>query len=124
MTDLNQLVEVGARAIAPRRWEVMDSYLEQTKRKYAGQNVGWPTDQFKDKESMAQFRAGLLAILPLLADDLAGLVDEYIKENDDLMRRTLNRNVGEMASIKCGAANQIAQAIRTRIAAIIEGEGK
>ena len=75
---LDQLVEAGARAIAPRRWEVMDSYLEQTKRKYAGPNVGWPADQFKDKESMAQFRAGLLTILPLLANDLAGVAAKVI----------------------------------------------
>lgn len=81
---LDQLVEAGARAIAPRRWEVMDAYLEQTKRKYAGQHVGWPADQFKDKESMAQFRAAILAILPLLADDLAGVVDaQQIEEPDD-----------------------------------------
>lgn len=119
-SDLDRLVEAGARAIAPSRWEVMDSYLEQAKRKYAGQHVGWPADQFKDKESMAQFRAGLLAILPLLADDLAGVVETFRKENDDLMRRTLNRNVGEMASIKCSAANQIAQAIRTRLTALGE----
>lgn len=110
MTDLNQLVEVGARVIAPRRWEVMDGYLEQTKRKYAGQHVGWPADQFKDKESMAQFRAALLAILPLLADDLArvavGIGEQYGED--------------ETGWFEC--SETIAHAIRTRIAAIIEGE--
>lgn len=57
------LVEAIARIIAPSRWRVMDSCLEQAKRKYAGQNVGWPADQFQDKESMVKARA----ILPLIA---------------------------------------------------------
>ena len=127
MTDINQLVEVGARAIAPRRWEVMDSYLEQNKRKYAGQNVGWPTDQFKDKESMAQFRAGLLAILPLLADDLAGLAEAHSKARynarDNAKARKANQEARDNESMAIEGIH-IAQAIRTRIAAIIEGEGK
>lgn len=118
MTDLNQLVEVGARAIAPRRWEVMDSYLEQTKRKYAGQNVGWPADQFKDKESMAQFRAALLAILPLLADDLAGVAKTGWVSADYAV-------VGIADADQCmKLCEHIESEIRTRIAAIIEGEGK
>lgn len=132
MTDINQLVEVGARAIAPRRWEVMDSYLEQNKRKYAGQNVGWPTDQFKDKESMAQFRAGLLAILPLLADDLAGVIqrrmDERFAEHGtrepDTNDTYYSGRAGELYESLDEEHEEIAHAIRTRIAAIIEGEGK
>lgn len=109
---LDQLVEAGARAIAPRCWEVMDAYLEQTKRKYAGQHVGWPADQFKDKESMAQFQAALLAILPLLADDLAGVC------------AGLGRPVGggDGGTYTCGTSFDAAQAIRTRLAAIMEGE--
>ena len=109
---LSQLVEAGARAIAPRRWEVMDSYLEQTKRKYAGQNVGWPTDQFKDKESMAQFRAGLLTILPLLANDLAGVADaQQIEEPDDTEDDAYNDGIVAALS-----------AIRNHIAKLMENE--
>lgn len=132
MTDLNQLVEVGARAIAPRRWEVMDSYLEQTKRKYAGQNVGWPADQFKDKESMAQFRAGLLAILPLLADDLAGVIQrrmdkrfaEHGTREPDTNATYYSGRAGELYESLDEEDEEIAHDIHTRIAAIIEGEGK
>lgn len=120
MTDLNQLVEVGARVIAPRRWEVMDGYLEQTKRKYAGQHVGWPADQFKDKESMAQFRAALLATLPLLADDLAGVAEEQAAH----AKRLALEDMTDTRVTVLMASERIAHAIRNRIAAIIEGEGK
>lgn len=48
-----EVVEEIARIIDPSSWRVMDSYLAKTKRKYAGQNVGWPEDQFQHKESMA-----------------------------------------------------------------------
>lgn len=56
-------VEELARIIDPSSWRVMDSYLAETKRKYAGQNVGWPTEQFQHKESMVV----ALAILEALA---------------------------------------------------------
>lgn len=122
-SDLERLVEVGARAIAPSRWEVMDSYLEQAKRKYAGQHVGWPADQFKDKESMAQFRAGLLAILPLLADDLAGVCieqaisDEHLR---DLARKERDITGAAIHACEATAARSLAQAIRTRLSALGE----
>jgi len=124
---LDQLVEAGARAIAPRCWEVMDAYLEQTKRKYAGQHVGWPADQFKDKESMAQFQAALLAILPMLADDLAGVAEmnsraRYI-DRDRAKERKARQEARDFESMAIEGIH-IAQDIRTRIAAIIEGEGK
>jgi hypothetical protein len=50
------MVEQIARIIDPNAWSVMDHYLAQTKREYAGQNVGWPADQFHDKRSMAKAR--------------------------------------------------------------------
>lgn len=55
-------VERVARIIDPSSWTVMDSYLEQTKRKYRGQNVGWPADQFQPKESMEKARQILAAL--------------------------------------------------------------
>lgn len=55
-------IEAIARAVAPSRWAVMDRCLEETKRKYRGQNVAWPTDQFHDKESMATADAILAAL--------------------------------------------------------------
>lgn len=57
------LVERIARIIDPNSWAVMDSYLAETKRKYRGQNVGWPADQFHHKESMAKARA-ILDLFP------------------------------------------------------------
>lgn len=59
-----ELVEIAARIIDPSSWAVMDSYLAETKRKYRGQNVGWPADQFHHKESMAKARAVLAAVIP------------------------------------------------------------
>jgi len=123
---LDQLVEAGARAIAPRCWEVMDAYLEQTKRKYAGQHVGWPADQFKDKESMAQFQAALLAILPLLADDLAGVIQrrmderfaEYGTTESDTNASYYSGRAGELYESLDEEDEEIAQAIRTRLTAL------
>ena len=68
MTDPDKLAaldaqaEVIARIIDPTTWAVMDSYLEQTKRKYAGQNVGWPADQFQHKVSMGKAREIIAAL--------------------------------------------------------------
>jgi len=50
-------VERVARIIDPSAWAVMDGYLADTTRKYRGQNVGWPADQFQDKASMGKARA-------------------------------------------------------------------
>lgn len=55
------MVERVARIIAPSCWAVMDGYLADTKRKYKGQNVGWPTAQFQDSKSMAIARAVIAA---------------------------------------------------------------
>ncbi len=65
-------VEAVARAIAPSRWEVMDHYLAQTKKKYAGENAAYDPDNFKDRESMATAQAAIAVI----AADRAGLVAE------------------------------------------------
>lgn len=43
-----------ARIIDPSSWRVMDSYLAETKRKYAGQDYGYDPDAFKDKASLAK----------------------------------------------------------------------
>lgn len=58
------LEEKIARVIDPGSWQVMDAELERTKRKYKGQNVGWPSDQFKHKESLATARS-ILSLLPV-----------------------------------------------------------
>jgi hypothetical protein len=66
------LVEYIARMIAPSRWDVMDRYLAQTKRKYAGQDVMWPIEQYQDTESM-KLAAAILAALsakPAVGDKL------------------------------------------------------
>lgn len=63
-----------ARIIDPEAWAVMDSYLEQTKRKYRGQNVGWPEDQFKDKASLA--KADAIIAAGLVRDEAAIRADE------------------------------------------------
>lgn len=63
-----QLIEVIARAAEPGRWQVMDAALDDMRRKYKGQNVGWPVDQFKDAPSMEK------AILILDALTAAGMV--------------------------------------------------
>ena len=59
----DKMVEAGARAIDPRSWEVMDGYLAQMKRKYAGVNASYDPDEFKHKESMNLVRAVLVAVL-------------------------------------------------------------
>lgn len=65
-----EVVELIARIIDPSSWRVMDGYLEDTKRKYRGQNVGWPSDQFQHKESMAKAREILSALdLPTIQRD-------------------------------------------------------
>jgi hypothetical protein len=69
-------VEMIARIIAPSAWAVMDSYLEQTKRKYRGGHVGWPADQFQHKESMETARKVLAAIRSIGAE--GGSSDERI----------------------------------------------
>ena len=100
MTDLNQLVEVGARALAKHpdsswddyEWEDMPSHVQML--------------------FCEQSRAHLAAILPLLAEVLAGVavgIGEQYGED-------------ETGWFEC--SETIAQDIRTRIAAIMEGEGK
>ena len=116
MTDINQLVEVGARAVheALSRAHVI-AYL----------------DMPEDTADVVS-RAYLAAILPLLADDLAGVIqrrmDERFAEHGtrepDTNDTYYSGRAGELYESLDEEDEEIAQAIRTRIAAIIEGEGK
>lgn len=56
------LIEVMARAMAPRCWEVMDAELNRMLQRYKRQNVTYPSDQFQHKESMAAARKALSAL--------------------------------------------------------------
>ncbi len=62
MTETEK-IEAAARIIDPGSWSVMDRYLAEAKREFAGQNVGWPTEQFQDKSSMDKARA-IFALCP------------------------------------------------------------
>lgn len=75
-----ELVEIAARIIDPSSWAVMDSYLAETKRKYRGQNVGWPADQFHHKESMAKARAVLAAVTPQIEARVTGEIVAWLRE--------------------------------------------
>ena len=102
MTDLNQLVEVGARAVheALSRAHVI-AYL----------------DMPEDTADVVS-RAYLAAILPLLADDLARVAKTGWVSADYAV-------VGIADADQCmKLCEHIESEIRTRIAAIIEGEGK
>lgn len=94
MTDLNQLVEVGARA-------QMAS---------AAYSSFWSVTDHK-----VMIKEGILAILPLLADDLAGAV---------AWAHMMPPDGGSPTDDEKAVADNAAEIIRTRIAAIIEGEGK
>ena len=76
-------VEAVARAIAPSRWEVMDHYLAQTKRKYAGENVAYDPDNFKDRESMATAQAAIAALDAARGDQVARV--EALSDNGELL---------------------------------------
>ena len=68
-------VEAVARAIAPSRWEVMDHYLAQTKKKYAGENAAYDPDNFKDRESMATAQAAIAALDAARGDRVTRVVE-------------------------------------------------
>ncbi len=55
-------VEAVARFINPSAWAVMDSEKVRALRKYKGENIGWPVDQFQHKESMAIATAAITAL--------------------------------------------------------------
>lgn len=71
-------VEAVARAIAPSRWEVMDHYLAQTKKKYAGENAAYDPDNFKDRESMATAQAAIAALDAARGDAEPAMTPEQI----------------------------------------------
>lgn len=56
-------VEQVARIIDPGSWSVMDAEKERFLRKYKGENIGYPEDQFRHKESMAKASAILTIVL-------------------------------------------------------------
>lgn len=62
-------VEMIARMIAPSAWTVYDAEKARMLRKYKGENIGWPTEQYQHKASMDTARAILAA---LRATDDAG----------------------------------------------------
>lgn len=106
MTDLNQLVEAGARALAAkairerRAWDTPRERVEEMLPNAV--DIAWR--DFADDS-----RAHLTAILPLLADDLAGVCNR------------LSRPVGggDGSTYTCGTSFDAAQAIRTRISALV-----
>ena len=115
MTDLNQLVEVGARALA-----VHDHIEICSNATYRHSTYG------------PKARSALIAILPLLADDLAGVIQrrmdkrfaEHGTREPDTNATYYSGRAGELYESLDEEDEEIAHAIRTRIAAIIEGEGK
>ena len=80
-------VEAVARAIAPSRWEVMDHYLAQTKKKYAGENAAYDPDNFKDRESMAKALAAIAALDAARGDRVAQLAQLTNDEVEAAYRR-------------------------------------
>ena len=111
MTDLSQLVGVWARAQLAS----------------AAYSSFWSVTDHK-----VMIKEGILAILPLLADDLAGVIqrrmDERFAEHGtrepDTNDTYYSGRAGELYESLDEEDEEIAHAIRTRIAAIIEGEGK
>ena len=55
-------VERVARIIDPGAWSVMDAEKERFLRKYKGENIGYPEDQFRHKESMGKASLILSAV--------------------------------------------------------------
>lgn len=94
---LDQLVETGARA----------SY----------ESLNGPWEFLSEEGAYAvryEFGKGLAAILPMLADDLAGVAAKVI----------LDARIGEIDNDLRSIGYILDSELRTRIAAIIEGEGK
>jgi len=73
-------VERVARIIAPTRWAVLDSYLEQTKRKYRGQNCAYDPEEFKDSTSIVTAREILTTMNTIRDADFLrdAIVNAYI----------------------------------------------
>ena len=80
------LREQVARLIDPSSWRVMDSYLEQAKRKYAGQDAGYDPDAFKDSASLARADA-ILALVQPAGWKLAPVdpTQEMLREGGDVL---------------------------------------
>ncbi len=87
-------VEAVARALAPSRWEVMDHYLAQTKRKYDGENAAYDPDQFKDRESMVTAQAAIAALDAARGDPVARVV-AYLRETAEIHKANAGGKKGE-----------------------------
>jgi hypothetical protein len=111
-------VEAVARAIAPSRWEVMDHYLAQTKRKYAGENAAYDPDNFKDKESMATALAAIAALDAARGDQVARVV-AYLRQVSIAEDKRAEGNEGTIYG-QCVA--YISLALRRAADAIERGE--
>lgn len=100
-----ELVEIAARIIDPSSWAVMDSYLAETKRKYRGQNVGWPADQFHHKESMAKARAVLAAVTPHIEARVEGYAQalEGAKEMQEVVAKIVHSSGHEGLAVEIRA---------------------
>ena len=72
MPNNRETIERVARIIDPGAWSVMDRYLEEAKREFRGQNVGWPADQFQHEPSMKKARE--------IIDALSALSDMGVSE--------------------------------------------
>ena len=83
MTRLEQI----ARIVDPSSWRVLDSYLEQAKRKYAGQDAGYDPEAFRDRASLA-IAAQIIALDAVPGEDeveaVKDIFRDYIDEYDDL----------------------------------------
>ncbi|WP_158501159.1 hypothetical protein [Sphingopyxis sp. 113P3] len=57
-------VERVARIIAPSAWAVFDAEKARMLRKYKGENIGWPADQYQHKASMDTARQIIASLNP------------------------------------------------------------
>lgn len=135
VTTLTQLIEAGARAAA----KCCGLDYDEVCGVEADPDEGYCDSStcvaalFEDHDPddargyyASQARATILAILPILADDLAGVAEVNSRaryfDRDRAKERKAKQEARyfEIMAIEC---IHIAQAIRTRVAAIMEGEG-
>lgn len=127
MTTLDQLVEAGARAA----WE--DNPDSAT---FGPWDSGFIQQSAEGQSSLADIyrkaqRAAILAILPLLADDLAGVIQrrmderfaEYGTTESDTNASYYSGRAGELYESLDEEDEEIAQAIRNRLTALENENG-
>jgi hypothetical protein len=110
-------IEAVARILDADSWAVMDSYLEQTKRKYGGQNVMYDPAQFRHKPSMKLAKAAIAAMPPCncTVEIVGWLRDDAGKTRADISRLHANHLLTEaqtkewelLLEIKTGIASAI-----------------